>query len=894
MRKPEWLFVGALLLVGVYFGYRYFSKNEKFNPLSLVPDKTVAVYTTKKPFSIYESLKTFSYWQDILKISEVKEAEKLLAYADSALREQNLTGRLNSRLSFVSLHITGNESAGLMFYLPTGVGTAKAIESMLKSYSGKTPVYTSREYNNNTIHELKAGDLQLTFLNHKNYFIVSTYGYLIEDVVRNIGENFEANFISKNAQVFSVPRLSQDGGDLYINGDQFTAFINTFRPALKPMKMNIGESAFYDINFSNDNLFMSGFLFSESNAEFAAMFKDQEASYPDALKLIPDNAAAVMLVNVSDIQSWYKKWGDRFIDTNEEIGNLRQHTPVRYMNGEIVLATFFSNDETNPDKFLMAKISDKEGVLNMLNKQAEEIVAQNEDSVFAENYADRVIGLVDKPDFVQSFLGTPFNGFPSTYYMIYDDYLVLASSAERIKQWLTDIDEDFVWGRDVDKNELIEESLQEVSFALIYANPWAWSLSRDDFNKRHQTWWLDNEKPIKQIGQLVVQFTNLDNRFYSELHLDYQNSEMATENQQFSDESLTQLTSKLTNRPKLVKNHNNGRWEVLMQDSANNLSLLDNTGELLWTESLGQAIISEVEQVDFYKNRKLQYLFATDSAIHIIDRNGVEIENYPKRFSDFRIKDIFLIDYDHSRNYRFLVSDYSGNLRMFNTDGEQLEGWNPMAFNTELSTQVYHVRVRGKDRIVVGLTNGIIHLRNRRGEEQGGFPFDLAFNLQNPLHFKVGSTFKASRFTTLSSDGMIVQFDLEGNEYARTQLHQPSESSAFSLIIDKVKNDWIIARQDLNRLAVLNKEGNVKFEKDYESASIKEVQYYQFGVDKRLYVVRDSNSGRVYLYNTQGDIVNAGVIYSDYPLSVVYRKKQAKCYIYTARGQTVEVKSFSF
>ena len=65
MKKPEWLFVGALLLVGAYFSYKYISKTEEFNPLQLVPKSSVAVYETKDPLVAYSDLADLDYWQDI-------------------------------------------------------------------------------------------------------------------------------------------------------------------------------------------------------------------------------------------------------------------------------------------------------------------------------------------------------------------------------------------------------------------------------------------------------------------------------------------------------------------------------------------------------------------------------------------------------------------------------------------------------------------------------------------------------------------------------------------------------------------------------------------------------------------------------------------------------------
>jgi len=223
-----------------------------------------------------------------------------------------------------------------------------------------------------------------------------------------------------------------------------------------------------------------------------------------------------------------------------------------------------------------------------------------------------------------------------------------------------------------------------------------------------------------------------------------------------------------------------------------------------------------------------------------------------------------------------------------------LEGWSPLAFNSALSSEVFHVRVRGKDRILVGMKNGNIDLRNRRGEEQLGFPLDLQFDIDNPIHFTVGSTFSTSRFTTVSKEGKLISFDLHGKIYANTQLYQASGNSVFTLAEDPVQKDYIIARQDLNRLSILTKEGQEIFAKDYQTTTTKNIQYYSFGIDKQLYIIRDLATGKLYLYNKDGFLINSDDIYSDYDVSVIYKKTKSLCYIYTGKSQSVEVKYFPF
>ena len=897
MKKPEWLFVGALLLVGAYFSYKYFSKTEEFNPLQLVPKSSVAVYETKDPLGAYSALADLDYWQDIKEIEAVNIAGQFVTIIDSIVaKKRTFSKALQNKRTLISLHVTGNESSGLMFYLPTGMGSKDLLAEVLQNYTNSISQYKTRVYDGLTIHELLSGDHGLTFIYHRDYVVVSTVGYLVEDVVRNLNNDFTNNFLTGSSNLLAVPKLSDDAGNLYVNGSQLSAFYNTLMPALNPQKGVLAQAVFMDLSISKNGLLMSGFLFADRATDFATIFENQEAGSPATLRLVPDNAALVMSINVSDVNSWHSKWMKKFATgsakSSEEMA--RNNNFVNNIHGDITLITFNSNDKSKKDKLLLLKLSDKEGMMNVLNKQAEDIVSKNQDTVYFERFAGYKIGLIEQEEFVSGILGEPFNGFLATYFMLYGDYLVLATSSEQIKKWLTDIEDDLVWGRSLKRRSFIDESLGETSFALIFSNPWSWSLALDGFNSKHQQWWQENEGPIKQFGLASFQFTNLDNRFYTEVNLVYQPQLVETGQQQINDKSLSQLLNKLIKKPKLVKNHNNNLWEVLLQDSTNKLSLLDDKGEILWQEPFPKPITSNIYQLDYYKNGKLQYLFATDSAIYIIDRNGANIKGFPVHFNEFQVKHLFLIDYDHSRNYRLLIADNSGNLRMFNQQLKPLAGWSPLSFNSTLSNQVFHLRVRGKDRIVVAQQNGIIDLRNRRGEAQPGFPIDLEFNIVNPLHFSVGSTFESARFVTISREGMLVNFDLNGKFYARSQLDQQTNSSTFTLINDAVQNDFVIARQDLNRLAVLTKNGKVIFEKDYPTNSEKEVQYYSLGVDKQLYIVRDVETGKLYLYNKRGTLINSDNLFSDYPVSIVYRKSKSMCYIYTSTGQSVEVNYFSF
>ena len=277
MKKPEWIFVIILILIGAYFSYRYFAKPEKFVPLELVPKSAALVYETRDPLTIFSLLAKSDHWEDLKEIQSVESSSRVLNAIDSLVTQNNLKKRaFTNNPTLVSLHITGNESSGFMYFLPTGSGTRKILEKIVKNISENQSVqYKNREYEGVTLHQLQSLDLEISFINYKNYVVVSRFGYLVEDVVRNINAEFTDNFSSSNDELLEVPKLNDDDGNLYVNGELLTAYYNTMLPAMHPASNLLAKSIFMDINLTTDELFLSGFLFEEQN-NLAGIFKPPE------------------------------------------------------------------------------------------------------------------------------------------------------------------------------------------------------------------------------------------------------------------------------------------------------------------------------------------------------------------------------------------------------------------------------------------------------------------------------------------------------------------------------------------------------------------------------------------------------------------------------------------
>ena len=114
--------------------------------------------------------------------------------------------------------------------------------------------------------------------------------------------------------------------------------------------------------------------------------------------------------------------------------------------------------------------------------------------------------------------------------------------------------------------------------------------------------------------------------------------------------------------------------DIVVQDQNNVLYLFSNTGTLFWKKQLSGPIVGKIEQVDLYKNKRLQMAFRTPNRFLILDRNGKVVEPFDKKIFSEAPHHLSVFDYDLNRNYRFLLS-HGKKIEMFDNKGLKVKGF---------------------------------------------------------------------------------------------------------------------------------------------------------------------------------------------------------------------------
>jgi len=309
--------------------------------------------------------------------------------------------------------------------------------------------------------------------------------------------------------------------------------------------------------------------------------------------------------------------------------------------------------------------------------------------------------------------------------------------------------------------------------------------------------------------------------------------------------------------PKVIRNFNDKSSDYLVQDELHQVHLVSEDENVIFSNLLDGPIVSDVFQIDFYKNGKLQMLFATENSIYAFDRLGTLLPGYPLRLpSGAAISHLNLVDYDNKQEYRYFVGNVIGELFLFDKNGNNLEGWAPKDISSMAATTPAHHRLWGKGDFMVAInTSGELYLMNRKGELRTGRPIKLGAGVSTNYTLIERGNASEAQLVTINEEGEVVRVNFNGELTYRNQLLRPDRNTRFHLVKDPSNNGYLFVLHEYNKISVLNENAEPLFEKGMVSDDLS-FQYYSFGGDKNIFVVIDKIQEFIYLYNLQGELLN--------------------------------------
>jgi len=726
---------------------------------------------------------------DLNNTKEILNKNKILPIVLSSTKEistqLNLLSNKNSeKEGILSLSNYGKDQVAFTYIRKSNSFDSIQENDLLKNTYLKSEIFLE-ETDGNEVHKVIIDE----------FIISSNKDIILENIIRD--------FYSKKSNLNSefIKILNTTDFDEPFNIYTKSYNLNSFKKDLTEMsffpKSNTSWVA-YDFKDSLENLYLTGITrISDSINGKISILKNLVPSRTKTDKVIPNSFSTFLTFVINDSERFIFNFKDylKFNDLSTE--------NLNFNSLNIVDEISFVEDQ---EKFV---------ILSLINK--EQIDSYFRLEYFDDNYNIKKIDLSEDVNILFRNVDSEISG---EYAVLLGDLLVITKSLSQIKKIINSQNINDNLGSNEKYLSFKEQKSDSYSFLWIGNNNSINSKIINDYN-------IDSEVyPYRSFSGRV-------NKNIALLEFNLSKAEIKTSDEDVYTEFFVTFDQEIISDPKWLKNHLNNEFDIAFQDSDNYLNYLTNKGNLNWKKKLSGKIIGDIKQVDIYKNGRQQMMFRTNEKLYLLDRNGNEVKqlSFPIN-SNFSNIPISIFDYEKNRNYRFLIS-VDNKINMYDSNGKIVSGFRPPIFESKIINNPVHIRINGKDYIVVQLEDGSLKILDRRGRDR--------IIVDNKIQYSGNSIYSyLEQFTTTDKLGNLIKIDTKGN------LVKENINLSVENFIDIVDNNIVYLNE--NRLTIKGINVELPFSKFSKP---------KIFIDSKttLVSITDLTNNEIYLYRDNGKLL---------------------------------------
>lgn len=315
-----------------------------------------------------------------------------------------------------------------------------------------------------------------------------------------------------------------------------------------------------------------------------------------------------------------------------------------------------------------------------------------------------------------------------------------------------------------------------------------------------------------------------------------------------------------------IKNHNNGEFYVLVQDTLNIVHALDARGKRMWNYDAKSEVIGSFESIDALKNGKIQVVFATSRGIHSVDLLGRSLSGFPLAVSNKGTlrrelsSPLLVADYDKNKNYRLIFGTADGKIHNYKADGKPTSGWNYNNIN-ETAVYMHHITAGNADFIFVGYADGQVALLKRNGEVRHKTKLALPAPYAPPI-FRMASDIASSSVLVCDTAGSVIEGRFGNGGAPEVREMGKAQSILMGDLTRDRSQDLVMVNGSV--LSVYNAQGQVVFERDFRTPIHSDIRLYQFSAGSRIGVVLPE-LGELHLVESDGATIDGFPLFAGGP-----------------------------
>ena len=150
-----------------------------------------------------------------------------------------------------------------------------------------------------------------------------------------------------------------------------------------------------------------------------------------------------------------------------------------------------------------------------------------------------------------------------------------------------------------------------------------------------------------------------------------------------------------------VQNYTTGKTNYLYQNDHLSICLNDENGKGVWGIPFKERLCGRVENIDYYNNGKIQFLFAAGSKLYLLDRLGHWVNGFPADLGKPVLLGPAAYDFTGAHGYTVMVLHKDNTLEMYNLHGQKPSDWKGIRAPETVKALPELLEVNGKSYWVV-------------------------------------------------------------------------------------------------------------------------------------------------------------------------------------------------
>lgn len=607
----------------------------------------------------------------------------------------------------------------------TVIAKKDEVESKLENISNKK--VESFKYDSFSIKRYTI-DGQRTFSTEiKDAVVMSTSKIILENIIR-----ISKNELKTSPELKNITSASGSGASLLINHKISKPLLHKYIPnADFNFFGNFSDWTVLDLTLDDQDLIFTGVSQSSSDKmKTIDLFTDIEPNKNKIARVTPRNSNGFYSFTYTD----FKTLKHNYREFSKPI-NLTEDWETIFKNSSEVGTIF-----TESGELTAIHSREKSKVKKRLNTLASP----------AQDYRDKAIFKLEKAVSFGEFFPDLMPSSQSVYFIELDQFFVFSHKVKALENCIANYKNKTVFADQKDYDQLKENLSDESSVLMVSQNQFFKkkfaNLVSEDHRKAYR------QTNVKGYPSSALQIIKDDG--FAHINAVINSSKNLKQGDGTFQAASIQFPEELQAAPQYFENWRNHHQFIAAQGQSNTLYFYNYKGELIWKKDLNGPILGDIQELDIYGNKRIQMIFATPHRVHLIDKTGKEVDPFPVDFDDQITREVAVFDYNQNHKFRFVVTQ-GKKLFMFDKHGKTVDGFEFKGADSKIIHPPKHMRVYGKDFILVPEENGHLNILNRRGHQRVAVKEQIKPSGNPWFLYK-------NKFTSTTEDGQLLQIDQGG------------------------------------------------------------------------------------------------------------------------------------